>query len=91
MLTALVLVPLTGSQLFVRMYLRGRSDSLATWLRRAADFWLGLSPLLLMALIVAEIVVALSWLAPSDAALLTLGFTIVAGGVGFIVASRPIV
>jgi predicted MPP superfamily phosphohydrolase len=67
-LTAAIFLPLFFSQIVARLYLRHANSGLFFWLRRAADLWLGISPLLLCMLIVAELFVALGWLAPVSAA-----------------------
>ncbi len=77
--TAAIFIPLFFSQIVVRLYLRHADFGLVFWLRRAADLWLGISPLLLCMLLVAEIPVALDWIAPASAAqaliVLTLALT----------------
>jgi hypothetical protein len=74
--TAAVFFPLFFSQIVVRLYLRHANFGLVFWLRRAADLWLGISPLLLGMLLVAEIPVGLGWMAPSTAAHMLLALTI---------------
>lgn len=66
--TAAIFVPLFFSQIVARLYLRHANYGLVFWLRRAADLWLGISPLLLCMLLVAEIPVALGWIAAPIAA-----------------------
>ena len=66
--TIAVFVPLFFSQILVRLYLRHANFGLVFWLRRAADLWLGISPLLLGMLLVAEIPVGMDWIAPPTAA-----------------------
>lgn len=66
--TTAVFVPLFFSQVVARLYLRHANSGLVFWLRRAADLWLGISPLLLGMLLVTEIPVALGWIAPASAA-----------------------
>ena len=67
-LTAAIFLPLFFSQILVRIYLRHANSGLVFWLRRVADLWLGISPLLLAMLLVAELPVALGWLAAPTAA-----------------------
>jgi len=66
--TALVFVPLFFSQLVAKLYLRRANNGPIFWLRRAADLWLGISPLLLCILVAAELPVALNWITASAAA-----------------------
>jgi predicted MPP superfamily phosphohydrolase len=66
--TALVFMPLFFSQIVARVYLRHANSGLVFWLRRGADLWLGVSPLLLCMLLVAEVPVALGWVAAATAA-----------------------
>lgn len=66
--TTAIFVPLFFSQIVVRLYLRHANFGLVFWLRRAADLWLGISPLLVCMLLLAEIPVALGWIAAPIAA-----------------------
>jgi predicted MPP superfamily phosphohydrolase len=66
--TTLVFVPLFFSQIIARLYLRHANYGPVFWLRRAADLWLGISPLLLGMLLIAELPVAFGWVAPASAA-----------------------
>lgn len=90
-LTSLIFVPLAGSQLITRLYLRGRENWWARGYRMLADFWLGLSPLLLMALLVAEVLVLATPLAKDTAALATIATALLLGGLGMVAAVRPMV
>jgi predicted MPP superfamily phosphohydrolase len=72
-LTVSVFLPLFFSQIVVRIYLRQADSGLVFWLRRGADLWLGISPLLLCMLLVAEVPVALGLLPTSTAAYLLIG------------------
>ncbi len=71
--TAVIFVPLFFSQIVVRLYLRHANFGLVFWIRRAADLWLGISPLLLGMLLTAEIPVGLGWIAPPIAAWALMG------------------
>jgi len=73
--TALVFLPLFFSQIVARLYLRHANSGPVFWLRHAADLWLGISPLLLGMLLVAEIPVALGWVAAATAAYTLLALT----------------
>ncbi len=76
--TATVFLPLFFSQIVARVYLRHANFGVIFWLRRGADLWLGISPLLLGMLLVAELPVAFGWLAPATAAygLIVLAFSL---------------
>jgi hypothetical protein len=74
--TAAVFIPLFFSQIVVRLYLRHANFGLVFWLRRGADLWLGISPLLLCMLLLAEIPVALGWIAAANAAYLLIGLAL---------------
>ena len=66
--TATIFIPLFFSQIITRLYLPHASSGPFFWLRRGADLWLGISPLLLGMLLVTELPVALGWLVPATAA-----------------------
>ena len=74
--TAAIFIPLFFSQIVVRLYLRHANFGLVFWLRRGADLWLGISPLLLGMLLVAEIPVGLGWIAAPSAAYVLIGLTL---------------
>jgi predicted MPP superfamily phosphohydrolase len=74
--TATIFLPLFFSQVVVRMYLRHTNSGVVFWLRRGADLWLGISPLLLCMLLVAELPVAMGWLPASTAAYTLIGLTL---------------
>lgn len=78
--TATVFMPLFFSQVVARLYLRHANSGPIFWLRRGADLWLGISPLLLVMLLIAEIPVATGWLIPSTAAhlLITIALALMA-------------
>lgn len=73
--TTLIFLPLFSSQIVARLYLRHANSGPLFWLRRGADLWLGVSPLLLISLLVTELPVAAGWIAPTPAALGLLGLT----------------
>ena len=66
--TAAIFVPLFFSQIVARIYLRHANSGWVFWLRRGADLWLGISPLLLLMLVATELPVALGWIAAPTAA-----------------------
>lgn len=72
-MTFLVFVPLFFSQIIARIWLRGRHERWVVRVRAAADTWLGVSPIVLGLVLVAEIPVAAAWLTPREAALFVLG------------------
>lgn len=74
--TAAVFLPLFFSQIVARLYLRHQNSGLLFWLRRGADLWLGISPLLFAMLVVAEFPVALGWLQGSTAAWSLMGLAL---------------
>lgn len=74
-LTTAVFLPLFFSQIVTRVYLRHANSGLVFWLRRGADLWLGVSPLLLFMLVLTEVPVALGWLSASTAAYGLIGLT----------------
>ena len=90
-LTLIIFVPLTSSQVVSRIYLRNRSEPWAKNLRTIADFWLGMSPVLLISLLTFELVVLLTGLKPEIAALMVLAITLGLAFVGLIVAITPVV
>jgi predicted MPP superfamily phosphohydrolase len=89
--TAIVFFPLAGSQVVSRLYLRGRQALWARLYRKAADFWLGLSPMVLVALLVAEALVALTPLSPFVAAVSIIVMAVSVGLLGVLAAVRPMV
>jgi len=56
-LTTIIFIPVFFSQIFSRVYLRRNQSAWAVWLRRVADIWLGISPLLVCLLLFFEVVV----------------------------------
>lgn len=90
-LTLLVFIPLVSSQIVSRVYLRRNVSRWARWARLAADFWLGVSPLVLIALLFFEIPVAAGVIAAETAAMVVISFALLCGFVGLIVAVIPVV
>ncbi len=74
--TLLVFLPVFFSQVIARLWLRGRDERWAGWLRTAADTWLGISPVVVGLVLLAEVPVLLDWLQPREAAWLVLGAAI---------------
>jgi predicted MPP superfamily phosphohydrolase len=75
--TATVFLPLFFSQIIARVYLRHANSGPIFWLRRGADLWLGISPLLLGMLLVAEFPVALGWVTGTAAAYVLIGLSLI--------------
>ncbi len=90
-LTAMILLPLATSLLVTRLYMRGRQDRFALMYRKAADYWLGLSPILLMTLLVFEVAVLLDLMTAPKAASLTIMITAILGAFGVVMATSPFV
>lgn len=67
-LTAVLFLPLFFSQIVARVYLRDPKTRLAFWLRRAADIWLGISPVLLCLTLLGELPVLFDWFSPDSTA-----------------------
>lgn len=90
-LTGIVFFPLASSQIVSRLYLRGNHAWWSVAWKRMADFWLGLSPLVLIALLVAEPLVALTPLTPRTAAVGVLVAAAFVGALGVVSALKPFV
>jgi predicted MPP superfamily phosphohydrolase len=88
-LTILVFIPLASSQIVSRLLLRHSQEVWAKNYRKTADFWMGLTPVLLISLLIFEIIVSISDLSTRVAGLSVIGLTIVGGFVGLIVAITP--
>ena len=90
-LTLMIFVPLGSSQIVSRIYLRNNRIFWARWLRLAADFWLGISPLMVFTLLLFEIVVLIGFLPADRAALTVISISLLCGIGGLLVAMTPIV
>ncbi len=90
-LTIPIFVSLGSSQIVSRIYLRHNKSTWARWYRLVADFWLGVSPLLLMALLISEALVFSGLLPPLTAALGVISFSLFCGITGMVVAFVPVV
>lgn len=88
-LTMIVLLPLASSQIVSRLYLRRNHRFWARILRKAADLWLGISPVLLMVLVVFELIVLVTTLSAHTAAQWVVGITILLSAFGVLSALRP--
>ncbi len=72
-LTLLIFLPLFFSQIIARVWLRGQHNVFALWFRMAADLWLGISPIVLILVLIAEPVLGFSALAPAVVAQWVIG------------------
>jgi uncharacterized protein len=90
-LTLAIFLPLGGSQIISRVYLRHNRSVWARWLRLAADFWLGISPLMVLTLLVFEIIVFTGFITAGTAALTVISVGLLCGLVGVMVAVIPVV
>jgi predicted MPP superfamily phosphohydrolase len=88
-ITTLIFVPLASSQVVSRLFLRHNATESVRQLRRVTDLWLGLSPVVLGVLLVAEVLVLLGLVMPYTAALGVVGISSVIGVLGVAVAMTP--
>lgn len=91
LLTLSVLLPVAASQVMSRWLLRNARSPLSRGLRHVTDFLLGLSPILLITLLIFELLVALAIVAPYQAAILVLGLSVTIAFFGVVVALLPFV
>jgi len=91
MVTALLLIPIASSQVVSRWLLRDVKQPLARGLRHAADFVLGLSPILLMTLLVFELAVLLGLVDVWSAAVTVLGISMLVSIPGVLFAFIPVI
>jgi len=91
LLISVIFLVLGSSQIISRIYLRHRRDDWAVFYRKAADFWMGLTPVLLMSLLIFEFIVASTDILTSTAAYCVIGITILGGVVGLASAMFPMV
>ncbi len=89
--TAVILVPLASSQVISRWLLRDAKNKFARVLRMAADFWFGMSPILVMILLVFELIVLAGLLVPYTAAVSVLTLTVSVSFAGLFLALHPMV
>lgn len=91
MVTTIVLLILGSSQIISRVYLRSRKDYWTTLYCKAADFWMGLTPVLLMSLILFELIVLTTDISLIVAAYSVLAITFIGGLIGLASAMIPMV
>lgn len=87
--TTVVFMPLFFSQITARLVLKEPASPLVKGLRWSADIWLGISPLVLVLVLLAEIPVTLSWVTPEVAALSILVVAILVTAYGVYSAHSP--
>jgi len=87
--TLMIFVPLASSQVVSRLFLRHNVSASVRQLRRVTDLWLGLSPVVLCALLVAEVLVLLGWVMPHAAAVGVIGLSSLIGVLGVAAAMTP--
>ncbi len=90
-LTLMILIPVAGSQIISRFYLRGQKSRFSLWFRQLADFVLGVSPTLFMSLISFELLVLLFDIPVDLAAMAVVAVTFLVGLLGSMIASTPMV
>jgi len=90
-LTLMIFLPMGGSQIISRIYLRNNRAFWARWLRLGADFWLGISPLMVLILLVFELIVFIGFIPAPAAALTVIGISLLCGSVGVLVAMTPVI
>ena len=91
LVTALLLIPIASSQIASRWLLRDVKRPIARGLRHVADFLLGLSPILLMTLLVFEFAVLLGLVDVWSAAVIVLGISMTISLVGILFALTTVV
>ena len=84
-------LPIVLSQIISRWLLRKVRQEWLKRLRQFADLILGISPVVLINLLLAEIAVALGWIAAESAAWTVLAVSFLIGGLGVLVALYPLV
>ncbi len=86
-----ILIPTTLSQIICRWWFRSSTNRFLGWFRKLADLWLGVSPLLLMALLVFEVILALGFMPATEAAWWVLSLSGAVTLFGMAVAVLPLV
>lgn len=87
----MIFLPLGSSQIISRIYLRNIRVFWARCFRLAADFWLGISPLMVFTLLIFEVIVFIGLVPAGTAALAVIAISLLCGIGGLLVAMRPIV
>ena len=91
LVTVLILVPVAISQVVSRWWLRGAKSFFAKKIRQVADFLLGVSPIVIMALLVAEVLVFAGVVSAGYAAWSVIGATLLVSLLGLANAMYPVV
>ncbi len=78
-MTLIIFLPLVGSQILTRFYLRAKRGWWVNMLRRMADSFLGISPVLLGAVLIGELVAGLSLMASQSVATGAISVTLIVG------------
>lgn len=91
MVTLLVLIPLVSSQVVSRWLLRDAKNFFTRMVRVSADFWLGMSPILVMWLLVSEGLVVTGAVIEKTAAIWVLSLTSGCSFIGLLAAVRPMI
>lgn len=91
LLMGIIFLTLGSSQIISRIYLRHQKNRWAKFYRKAADFWMGLTPVLLISLILFELIVAWTDILTSTAAYSVIGITVFGGIVGLASAMIPMI
>ena len=91
MTETLIALPIVFSQVISRWWLRGAIQRWLKLVRQVADFILGMSPIVLINLVLAEIGVATGIIQEVTAALAVIAVSLVISFLGMIVAMRPMV
>ena len=90
-LTLAILIPVAGSQTFSRIYLRHGGSSWIRLARQTTDLLLGVSPIILIALLLAELVVVGGLVTPANAAVSVLVVGASSAFLGLVTAITPMV
>ncbi len=90
-LTLVVMIPVASSQVISRYLLRNKAGQSAQWLKQIADMILGVSPVLLMSMMVFELLVFVADMPVEMAAWSVVTVTFCAGLIGSVVAMTPMV
>lgn len=88
-LNAVITFMAFGSQIFARVLLRNRTSEIAHKLRMAADFLLGVAPVMLVLVLICELAIATSLISKANAAIAVGIGTLAAAIIGLIKAWHP--
>jgi predicted MPP superfamily phosphohydrolase len=88
-LTAILFIPIFFSQILSRVYLRRNRSAWAGWLRKLADAWLGISPVLVSVLLLFEVAVIVTGMETALAAGWVIGISFALAVFGVLNALTP--